>query len=55
MNEDVMRKHINLYVNEHSLSLGEKGKTAVNKLFEMAVELKIISEPKESIFALREL
>jgi 1,4-dihydroxy-6-naphthoate synthase len=29
MSEDVMRQHINLYVNEYSLSLGDKGKSAV--------------------------
>lgn len=34
MSEEVMRKHINLYVNDYSLSLGEKGKLAVRKLFE---------------------
>ena len=32
MSEDVMRKHIDLYVNEYSLSLGEQGKFAVNKM-----------------------
>jgi 1,4-dihydroxy-6-naphthoate synthase len=29
MNEEVMRQHIDLYVNEYSLSLGDKGKRAV--------------------------
>ncbi|MBC7536467.1 MAG: 1,4-dihydroxy-6-naphthoate synthase [Ferruginibacter sp.] len=32
MSEDVMRKHINLYVNQYSLDLGEKGINAVKKL-----------------------
>ncbi len=35
MNEDVMRKHINLYVNNYSLNLGEDGKTAIIKLLEI--------------------
>ncbi len=35
MSEDVMRKHIDLYVNEFSLNLGDKGKAAVEKLLEV--------------------
>ncbi|MBS1756104.1 MAG: 1,4-dihydroxy-6-naphthoate synthase [Bacteroidetes bacterium] len=35
MSEDVMRKHINLYVNDFSLDLGETGKRAVLKLMEV--------------------
>lgn len=36
MDENVMRQHIDLYVNEYSLDLGTKGKEAVEKLKEMA-------------------
>lgn len=36
MSEEVMYKHIKLYVNDYSLSLGEKGKKSVEKLFEVA-------------------
>jgi 1,4-dihydroxy-6-naphthoate synthase len=32
MSEDVMRKHIDLYVNEYSLNLGDVGIDAVKKL-----------------------
>ena len=32
MHEDVMRKHIDLYVNDYSISLGEQGKRAVEKM-----------------------
>lgn len=39
MNEDVMRKHINLYVNEFSLGLGIAGKSAVVKLLEASSEM----------------
>lgn len=35
MSEEVMRKHIELYVNDYSIDLGEKGKKAVNKLLEV--------------------
>lgn len=33
MDESVMRKHINLYVNDYTLSLGPKGHEAINKLY----------------------
>ncbi len=35
MSEAVMRKHINLYVNDHSLDLGTTGKNAVMKLLDV--------------------
>ncbi len=35
MSEDVMRQHINLYVNNHSISLEDDGKKAVLKLLEV--------------------
>ncbi|MFT3910540.1 MAG: 1,4-dihydroxy-6-naphthoate synthase [Ferruginibacter sp.] len=41
MSEDVMRKHIDLYVNDYSLDLGPKGKGAVNKLMEVYDQLTI--------------
>lgn len=33
MDEDVMRKHINLYVNNFSLELGEEGKAAIRTFY----------------------
>jgi len=36
MEEDVMRKHIDLYVNDYSLSLGSKGRAAVWQLLDVA-------------------
>lgn len=39
MSEEVMRQHIDLYVNDYSLDLGKKGKAAVQKLFEVAQSL----------------
>ena len=35
MSETVMRKHINLYVNDHSLDLGTTGKNAIIKLLDV--------------------
>lgn len=35
MSEDVMRKHIDLYVNNYSLDLGTEGRAAVNTLSEI--------------------
>ena len=33
MEEDVMRKHIDLYVNNFSIDLGDKGRTAIEKFY----------------------
>lgn len=35
MEEDVMRKHIDLYVNNYSLKLGDEGRKAVRKLLDV--------------------
>ena len=35
MSEDVMRSHIDLYVNKYSLDLGEEGRAAVKKLMDI--------------------
>jgi 1,4-dihydroxy-6-naphthoate synthase len=35
MEEEIMRKHINLYVNEFSLNLGEDGRNAIDVLFKV--------------------
>lgn len=50
MEESIMRKHIELYVNEFSTSLGTVGKKAVNTLFELAFENKIIPEIPKDIY-----
>ncbi|MEO8770265.1 MAG: 1,4-dihydroxy-6-naphthoate synthase [Ferruginibacter sp.] len=41
MSEDVMRKHIDLYVNDYSLDIGDKGRDAVSKLMEVYNQLTI--------------
>jgi len=37
MSEQVMRQHIDLYVNNYSLQLGEEGKTAIKELFNVFI------------------
>ncbi len=51
MDESVMRKHIGLYVNEYSVSLGAKGMKAVQLMFELAVASGIIPAMPGRIFA----
>jgi len=50
MDEAVMYKHIELYVNKYSVDLGEEGKKAIDTLFEKALENKIIPAFKESLY-----
>ncbi len=50
MSEDVMYRHIDLYVNEYSVDLGAEGKRAVEMLFEKARTTGIIPEVKEDLF-----
>jgi 1,4-dihydroxy-6-naphthoate synthase len=40
MEEDVMRKHIELYVNNFSLDLGEEGKKAIDQLYQVYSKLR---------------
>jgi 1,4-dihydroxy-6-naphthoate synthase len=39
MNEEVMRQHIDLYVNEYSLDLGEEGRNAIESLYQLFLEM----------------
>lgn len=50
MSEEVMYKHIDLYVNNYSVDLGIKGKNAVQLLFDKGHELGIIDKIEEEIF-----
>ena len=50
MSEDVMYKHIELYVNKYSADLGKEGRKAIQILFDTAREKNIIPEIKEEIF-----
>ncbi|MCD6011612.1 MAG: hypothetical protein K0Q79_1474 [Flavipsychrobacter sp.] len=44
MEEDVMRKHINLYVNNYTTDLGETGRNAITTLFEKAKSAGLLKE-----------
>jgi len=50
MSEDVMRRHIDLYVNDYSIDLGEDGKSAINKLIEVYEETNHEKINREEIF-----
>jgi 1,4-dihydroxy-6-naphthoate synthase len=50
MSEEVMRKHIDLYVNDFSRDLGVQGRAAVTLLFEKAKELGVVHEMEQDIF-----
>lgn len=49
MSEEVMKKHIDLYVNEFSIDLGETGTKAVNLLFNKAKEIGLIKNSIEPL------
>ncbi|HMO62917.1 MAG TPA: 1,4-dihydroxy-6-naphthoate synthase [Ferruginibacter sp.] len=51
MSEEVMRQHINLYVNNYTLSLGEPGRKAVNRLMEVYRSANGESSKFNTIFA----
>jgi 1,4-dihydroxy-6-naphthoate synthase len=50
MSEDVMYRHIDLYVNEYSVDLGSEGRRAVELLFAKAAETGIIPHTNRSLF-----
>jgi 1,4-dihydroxy-6-naphthoate synthase len=50
MSDEVMYRHIDLYVNEYSVDLGAEGRRAVELLFERARAAGIIPEVKEELF-----
>ncbi len=50
MDDKVMYQHIELYVNEYSLDLGEKGKASIHKLFELMLESGKITTIPEDLF-----
>jgi 5,8-dihydroxy-2-naphthoate synthase len=50
MSEEVMYRHIDLYVNEYSVDLGAEGRRAVELLFERARAAGIIPPVKDELF-----
>ena len=50
MSEEVMYKHIDLYVNEYSIELGDEGRRAVELLFDKAAQAGLIPAVREPLF-----
>ncbi|MFD2582614.1 menaquinone biosynthesis family protein [Pedobacter vanadiisoli] len=50
MEESVMYKHIELYVNKYSINLGHEGRKAVDTLFKLAQERNIIPTIQENLY-----
>jgi 1,4-dihydroxy-6-naphthoate synthase len=50
MNEDVMRKHIDLYVNNYSLDLGAAGKAAILKLLDVYYSNNFGKQTNKEVF-----
>lgn len=46
MSETVMRQHIDLYVNNHSLTLGPDGENAINTLLETFARMHAVKQPR---------
>ncbi|MEN0053025.1 MAG: 1,4-dihydroxy-6-naphthoate synthase [Mucilaginibacter sp.] len=50
MSEEVMYKHIELYVNKYSVDLGEEGRKAITLLFDTALKNNTIPAIQEELF-----
>ncbi|SFG57421.1 menaquinone biosynthesis family protein [Pedobacter insulae] len=50
MSEEVMYKHIELYVNQHTVNLGKDGRAAIDKLFSMAQQQGVIPPFTQHIY-----
>lgn len=50
MDAEVMKKHIDLYVNKYSIDLGKRGKQAIKTLYNEASERQLIPEILDNIF-----
>lgn len=52
MSEDVMRRHIDLYVNKYSLDLGEDGREAIENLQQVFLEINNLEADDEDVLFL---
>ena len=50
MDEKIMMQHVALYVNKYSIDLGEEGRAAVTKMFNLAQQKGVIPEIKNALF-----
>lgn len=53
MEEEVMYKHIELYVNSYSEELGEEGRRAVDRMFDKARTLNLIPTTSKNIYLIK--
>ena len=51
MEPSVIRRHIDLYVNDFTLNMGEEGENAVEALFSMARDRGLMPESRHPLFA----
>lgn len=51
LDDEVIKSHINLYVNQYSVHLGEKGKAAVEKMYEVGSKFSNFPRVEHSLFA----
>lgn len=50
MDETVMYKHIELYVNQFSVNLGSEGRLAIDTLFKKARALKLVPQSSQNVY-----
>lgn len=50
MSEEVMRQHIDLYVNNYSIDLGAAGKTAIESLYATYLKMNGLTEDEQALF-----
>ena len=50
MRDDIMMKHVELFVNDYSLSLGEEGRKAINKLLDLGSSNGLFDAPDNNIY-----
>ncbi|HBF88575.1 MAG TPA: 1,4-dihydroxy-6-naphthoate synthase [Bacteroidales bacterium] len=52
MNDEVMKKHIDLYVNKYTLELQDEGRKAIEYLLDLAKERNLVAEIHKPLFVL---
>jgi 1,4-dihydroxy-6-naphthoate synthase len=50
MREEIMQKHVDTFVNEFSLSLGEEGRAAISRLLELGSQKGLFSKAPGKVF-----
>ena len=50
LDDDVIKQHIGLYVNQFSIELGEKGREAIRFLFKKGHDANVLAEVSDTIF-----